>query len=219
MNDAIKVLKDLKEQKSRELRKLEADLETLINQETHKLRKVMENNPLDIIKFIEGYGLKCYAFKKDHYFITDKCYDVKIQVSQGDIVIDDDDLGITASYIRKERINLLGRNKFFLRQLTPISEEEFNKALNDITDTIKQISKNIKDDKNIVLKCPKCNSTGPLSQGTSMTTTVYYPPVWENGVNINPDGNITRIEFICEKCGCKFSARFKHGKCISIKEN
>ena len=31
----------------------------------------MENNPLDIIKFIEGYGLKCYAFKKDHYFITD----------------------------------------------------------------------------------------------------------------------------------------------------
>ena len=131
----------------------------------------------------------------------------------------DDDSGIAASYIRKERINLLGRNKFFLRQLTPISEEEFNKALNDITDTIKQISKNIKEDEDIVLKCPKCNSTGPLSQGVSMTTNVYYPPVWENGVNINPDGNITRTEFICEKCGCKFSARFKHGKCISIKEN
>lgn len=91
MNDAITVLKNLKEQKSREMRKLEADLETLINQETHKLKKVMEDNPLDIIKFIEGYGLKCYAFKKDHYFITDKCYDAKIQVSQGDIVIDDDD--------------------------------------------------------------------------------------------------------------------------------
>lgn len=131
----------------------------------------------------------------------------------------DDDSGIIASYIRKERINLLGRNKFFLRQLTPISKEEFNKALNDITDTIKQISKNIKEYEDIVLKCPKCNSTGPLSQGASMTTTVYYPPVWENGVNINPDGNITRTEFICEKCGCKFSARFKHGECISIKEN
>ena len=131
----------------------------------------------------------------------------------------DDDSGITASYIRKERINLLGRNKFFLRQLTPISEEEFNKALNDIINTIKQISKNIKEDEDIVLKCPKCNSTGPLIQGVSMTTNVYYPPVWENGVNINPDGNITRTEFICEKCGCKFSARFKHGKCISIKEN
>ena len=137
------------------------------------------------------------------------------------LVVEDhnDDSNITASYIRKERINLLGRNKFFLRQLTPISEEEFNKALNDITDTIKQISKNIKEDEDIMLKCPKCNSIGPLNQGASMTTTVYYPPVWENGVNINPDGNITTTEFICEKCGCKFSARFKHEKCISIKEN
>ena len=120
------------------------------------------------------------------------------------MVVEDhnDDSNITASYIRKERINLLGRNKFFLRQLTPISEEEFNKALNDIINTIKQISKNIKEDEDIVLKCPKCNSIGPLSQGVSMTTSVY-----------------TRTEFICEKCGCKFSARFKHGKCISIKEN
>ena len=50
-----------------------------------------------------------------------------------------------------------------------------------------------------------------------MTTAVYYPPVWENGVNINPDGNITRTEFICEKCGCKFSARFKYGECIDVK--
>ena len=52
-----------------------------------------------------------------------------------------------------------------------------------------------------------------------MTTAVYYPPVWENGVNINPDGNATTTEFICEKCGCKFSAKFKHGECINIKEN
>lgn len=91
MNDAITVLKNLKEQKSRELRKLEVDLETLINQETHKLRKAMEDNPLDIIKFIEEYGLKCYAFEKGRYFITDGCYDaiIQVQVSDGDIVIDD----------------------------------------------------------------------------------------------------------------------------------
>ena len=96
----------------------------------------------------------------------------------------DDDSGIAASYIRKERINLLGRNKFFLRQLTPISEEEFNKALNDIINTIKQISKNIKDDKDIVFKCPNCNSTSPL-------------------VALHP--NITDVEYICKKCGCKIS--------------
>ena len=138
------------------------------------------------------------------------------------LVIEDhmeNDIDIPLTYVYITSVNLLGHKKFFLRQLVPISEEEFNKALNDITDTIKQISKNIKEDKDIVLKCPKCNSTGPLSQGASMTTTVYYPPVWENGVNINPDGNTTTTEFICEKCGCKFSAKFKHAECINIKEN
>ena len=89
MNKSITILKNLKEQKSQELRKLEVDLETLINQETDKLRKAMEDNPLDIIKFIEGYGLKCYAFEKGRYFITDNCYDAIIQVFDGDIVIDD----------------------------------------------------------------------------------------------------------------------------------
>lgn len=90
MNDSIKILRKLKEQKSQELRKLEDDLKILLDQETTKLRKVMKDNPLDIIKFIEEYGLKCYAFEKGRYFITDKCYDAIIQVSQGDIVIDDD---------------------------------------------------------------------------------------------------------------------------------
>ena len=56
----------------------------------------------------------------------------------------------TINYISKKDINFLGHNKFFLRQLTQIPEEEFNKSLNNITDTIKQISKNIKDDKDII---------------------------------------------------------------------
>lgn len=131
----------------------------------------------------------------------------------------EEDINTSLSYIHREHADLLGHKKFFLRQLVSISEEEFNKALNDIIDTIKQVNKNIKEDKDIVLKCPKCNSTGPLSQGASMKTIVYYPPVWENGVNINPDGNTTTTEFICEKCGCKFSAKFKCGECINIKEN
>lgn len=89
MTDAIKRLKELKEQKSQELRKIETDLETLINQETYKLENIMTDNPLDIIKFIEGCRLKCYAFEKGRYFITDGCYDALIYVSQGDVVIDD----------------------------------------------------------------------------------------------------------------------------------
>ena len=27
-----------------------------------------------------------------------------------------------------------------------------------------------------ILKCPKCGSLGPLSQGMSITTALYYPP-------------------------------------------
>ena len=68
-----------------------------------------------------------------------------------------------------------------------------------------------------ILKCPKCGSLGPLSQGISMTTAVYYPPLIVNGVNVNPDGNITTTKYTCEKCGCDFVTMFQHGYCIDIK--
>ena len=94
--------------------------------------------------------------------------------------------------------------------------QELAKTLGDLQEKLQNAQNANKD---IILKCPNCNSLGPLSQGASMTTTVYYPPVWENGVYINPDSNTTTTEFTCEKCGCKFSAKFQHGECISIKEN
>ena len=68
-----------------------------------------------------------------------------------------------------------------------------------------------------ILKCPKCGSLGPLSQGISMRTNKYYEPVWEHGINLNPDGNITTTKFTCEKCGCDFVAKFQYGKCIDVK--
>lgn len=180
----------------------------------------------------EQYIGKCYKqfiedadegdVKNTYYKVLD-FYDDEDDGTQFWVLVVEDhmenDIDIPLTYIYKSSINLLEHKKFFLRQLTPISEKEFNEALNDVINTIKQISENIKDNKDIILKCPNCNSLGPLSQGASMTTTVYYPPVWENGVNINPDGNTTTTEFTCEKCGCKFSATFKHGECISIKEN
>ena len=43
-----------------------------------------------------------------------------------------EDTAISTSYISKELINFLGNKNFFLRQLTSISEKEYNKALNDI---------------------------------------------------------------------------------------
>ena len=111
----------------------------------------------------------------------------------------DDDSGITASYIRKERINLLGRNKFFLRQLIPISDKEFIEAIDSIYDHLIDMSSKIPNKKveHFELKCPNCNSPGPL--------VVLCP-------------NITDIKYTCEKCGCKYIAKFQHGECVSIEE-
>lgn len=53
------------------------------------------------------------------------------------LVVEDhieDDINISSSYIHREHINLLGYNKFFLRQLTPISEKEFIEAIDNVYD-------------------------------------------------------------------------------------
>ena len=47
------------------------------------------------------------------------------------------------------------------------------------------------------LKCPNCNSIGPLVD--------LYP-------------NIIDVEYTCEKCGCKYITKFQHGECVSIEE-
>ena len=44
----------------------------------------------------------------------------------------EEDINTSLSYIHREHADLLGHNKFFLRQLAPISEEEFSKALDKV---------------------------------------------------------------------------------------
>ena len=111
----------------------------------------------------------------------------------------DDDSGITASYIRKERINLLGHNKFFLRQLTPISDKEFIEAIDNVYDHLMDINSNVTNKKveHFELKCPNCDSIGPL-------------------INLYP--NIIDVQYTCEKCGCKYITKFQHGECVSTEE-
>ena len=72
------------------------------------------------------------------------------------------------------------------------------------------------DNESFTLKCPKCDSTGPLTEHYSTRTAVYYPPVWENGVNLNPDGNVTTTLYTCGKCGFNFSAQYQYGKLINL---
>lgn len=54
------------------------------------------------------------------------------------------------------------------------------------------------------IKCPKCGAKY-FTVGPSMCTTVYYPPIIKDGVNINPDRNRCTTQYECLECGHKWS--------------
>lgn len=58
------------------------------------------------------------------------------------------------------------------------------------------------------IKCPKCGESYYMERYTTCTA-VYYPPVYQNGVNINPDRNISTTHCICLNCGKQFSVRIQ----------
>jgi hypothetical protein len=69
--------------------------------------------------------------------------------------------------------------------------------------------------------CPN-NGIGCVlrQEGASCTTLAYYPPVYENGININPDKNITYSEMRCNTCGKTFSVSTQNGvSTFSAKDN
>lgn len=49
-------------------------------------------------------------------------------------------------------------------------------------------------------KCPKCGKSY-YSVGASSSTLAYFPPIYKDGVNINPNRNTTTTELHCEECG------------------
>lgn len=55
-----------------------------------------------------------------------------------------------------------------------------------------------------MIKCPYCGESY-YRENYSTYTAVYYPPVWKNGVNINPDRNTTAIHCTCINCGKDFA--------------
>lgn len=53
-------------------------------------------------------------------------------------------------------------------------------------------------------RCPYCGESYYM-ESYSTTTCVYYPPIYKNGVNINPDRNTTTTHCNCLNCGKEFS--------------
>jgi hypothetical protein len=60
---------------------------------------------------------------------------------------------------------------------------------------------------------PTCDKECKFSESHRMTTCAYYPPVYDkNGVNINPDSNVTSYEIMCNLCKKRWTASSQFGK-------
>lgn len=55
----------------------------------------------------------------------------------------------------------------------------------------------------VMIKCPYCGKSHYRMGGTTMSL-VYYPPIYKDGVNINPDKNEYRTQCQCLHCGKVF---------------
>jgi hypothetical protein len=52
--------------------------------------------------------------------------------------------------------------------------------------------------------CPHCGKSYYM-ENYSVSTAVYYPPIYKDGVNINPDRNTTTTHCTCLNCNKEFS--------------
>ena len=55
-----------------------------------------------------------------------------------------------------------------------------------------------------MIRCPNCGESY-YRENYSTCTAMYYPPIWKNGVNINPDRNISTTYCTCLVCGNDFT--------------
>jgi len=59
----------------------------------------------------------------------------------------------------------------------------------------------------------ECNKECRFIEGMSMTTAMYFTPVYDkNGVNVNPDGNITSSTVSCVTCHKKWKTSTQYGE-------
>ena len=62
-----------------------------------------------------------------------------------------------------------------------------------------------------MINCPHCGKSYYM-QRYATRTAMYFPPIYKDGVNINPDRNITTHVCECMNCGQIFSWRERGGE-------
>lgn len=68
-----------------------------------------------------------------------------------------------------------------------------------------------------MIKCPNCGKSY-YQERYSTCTAVYYPPIWKDGININPNGNVTTTNCTCCECHHDFVYQTRYGEIISIED-
>jgi hypothetical protein len=58
--------------------------------------------------------------------------------------------------------------------------------------------------KDTLTRCPHCGESY-YRENYMTSTCVYYPPIYKDGVNINPDRNAHTAHCTCMNCGKDFS--------------
>lgn len=66
-----------------------------------------------------------------------------------------------------------------------------------------------------MIKCPNCGASHYM-EGPSQRTLVYYPPIWKDNINTNPDMNVTTTEAHCLECNFDFEIKEQNGKTWTI---
>ena len=60
---------------------------------------------------------------------------------------------------------------------------------------------------------PNCEKDCRFQHGMSMTTAMYFPPVYDKqGNNLNPDGNTTSCDVTCSTCNKKWNSSTRFGE-------
>ena len=65
----------------------------------------------------------------------------------------------------------------------------------------------------MIIKCPHCSESYYMEKYT-IATAMYFPPIYKNGVNINPDRNISTHVCQCLNCQHVFSYQTRNEELI-----
>ena len=65
------------------------------------------------------------------------------------------------------------------------------------------------------VKCPNCGESY-YAVKYSTRTAMYFPAIYKDGINQNPDGNITTTQCECINCHYMFSYRERYGKVLDV---